>query len=534
MRTRLPLFLLLASALTFLGSLFLPWRSTHAATLSVGSPSLPATIGGGQIDGWVSGAGDVAVVLVVAIVIAAVATLRRPAISARLPFATLSVALGYFVAAVAVEVHRLSQQIGGFTGFARVPATSWTYGFYLGLASGVVALFSGLAVRPSESRPPRGVADVVAAALGIALLVSFLLPWLGFKSPPSFSGYPGIVYASVAIAALGLILGAPFLHREAGRPWRLPFAIAVAILAGGAFSATAFGAVHKYGAWVGIGCAAALVVLEAGVARPLRLPEPPRGWAAVRVGAAGLLLAALFLPWQQFGPGETTNGWYDVAGAAAGSLCLVLIATPALPVLEDYVVDLVVAVALLVSALGTTSRENAFIRIGYGAFIGLAAAGVLLVAVFMRWRPGPIDGGRLRARAVPLTASILCVAAVIVPWWNVLPRDWANQAVPLPGWMGVPGLLLSLYLVRLWWQRVGGASVTGNRLTLVPLTLLTLASLELIRFRGDYDVAWSAIILVGLSLLLAVLGRTEERGGLDGLRVPDEIWRVDRLREPES
>jgi hypothetical protein len=533
MRTRLPLFLLLASALTFLASLFLPWRDTTGATLSVGSPSLPATIGGGQIDGWVSGAGDVAVVLVVAIVIATVTGLRRPGISARLPFATLSVALAYFVAAVAVEVHRLSQQVGGFTGVVRIPTTGWTYGFYLGLAGGVVALFSGLAVRPSEPRPPRGVADVIAAALGVALLVSFLLPWLGFKSPPSFSGYPGIVYASVAIAALGLILGAPFLHREAGRPWRLPFAIAVAILAGGAFSATAFGAVHKYGAWVGIGCAVALVVLEAGVAWPLRLPGPPHGWAAVRVGAAGLLLAALFLPWQQFGPGETTNGWYDVAGAAAGSLCLVLIAMPALPILEGYVVDLIVAVALLVSALGTTSREDAFIRIRYGAFVGLAAAGVLLATALVHARPGHLDGRRLRARAVPLAASILCVATVIVPWWNVLPREWAYRAFPLPGWMAVPGLLLGLYLVRLWLLRVRGAEVTGNRLTLVPLTLLALASLELIRLR-DGDVVWGALILVGLCLLLAVLGRTEERGGLDRLRVPDEIWRVDRLPEPES
>jgi hypothetical protein len=524
MARRLPLLVLLASALTFLASLFMPWRSSGEGVI----------FGGGPVDGWISGAGDVAVLLVVAIVIATIAAIRRPGISARLPFATLSVALGYFVAAVAVEVHRVSQQVGGFTGVIRIPETNWTYGFYLGLAGGVVALFSGLAVRPSEPRPPRGVADVIAAALGVALLVSFLLPWLGFRHPVNFSGYPGIVYSSVAIAALGLIFGAPFLHRDAGRPWRLPFAIAVAILVGGAISAISLGAVHEYGAWIGLGCAVALVVLEAGRAWPLRLPMQPRGPAAVRVGAAGLLLVALFLPWQQFGPGETTNGWYDVAGATAGSLCLVLIATAALPVLEDYVVDLVVAVALLVSALGTTSREDAFLRMRYGAFVGLAAVGVLLVAVLVRSRPGHLDGRRLRARAVPLVASLLCVATVIVPWWNVLPRDWENQAVPLPGWMGVPGLLLSLYLVRLWWQRVHGASITGNRLTLVPLTLLTLASLELVRFRGDHDVAWSAIVLVGLCLLLGVLGRTEERGRLDGLRVPDEIWRVDRLPEPES
>jgi hypothetical protein len=67
----------------------------------------------------------------------------------------------------------------------------------------------------------------------------------------------------------------------------------------------------------------------------------------------------------------------------------------------------------------------------------------------------------------------------------------------------------------------------------VPLALLALAALDLIRFRGG-DVVWGAVILVGLCLVLALCGWIEEHNGLDGVRVPEEIWRVDRLPEPES
>jgi hypothetical protein len=43
------------------------------------------------------------------------------------------------------------------------------------------------------------------------------------------------------------------------------------------------------------------------------------------------------------------------------------------------------------------------------------------------------------------------------------------------------------------------------------------------------------VILIALCVVLAALGRLEESGGgLESFRVPEEIWRVDRLPEPES
>ena len=536
MKGRLPLLGLLASALVFLASLFLPWREIQAPPFFGRDLGVLTLFEGGRVDGWIGVAADVAVLLAVALVLAVLVALRRPRLAAELPLGSLGVALAYFAAAVAVEVNTLSRFVGGgFTaGHPPVPHTSWSYGFYLGLASGAVAGLCGLAVRANDLlRPPR-VADAVAGVLGIALLVSFLLPWIGLGEPGSRS-YPGIETGPAVIAALLLILAAGRLRDEARRRWRLPVAIAAAILTGAAASTVPYFGVHLYGTWVGIGCAVLLTALEAARTWPLRLPAVPRGLAALRTGSAALLLVALFLPWETLRGQPGANGWSLVTGAAVGGLCLLLLATPAIPALERYVLDAVVAVVLMVSALGTAFRENRFIfHLGYGAFVGFAAAGVLLVSALVRLRPAHVAPARARPRTVPLAASVLGVAAFVLPWWFVLPEGWTFQASALYGWMSVAGLLLALYLVRLWARLLREPVMTGPRLTLAPLALLTLASLELIRFRAG-EVVWGAVILVGLCLLLALCGWIEEGGGgLEGLRVPEEIWRVDRLPETES
>jgi hypothetical protein len=466
----------------------------------------------------------------VAIALATIAALRRPQLAARLPFGGLGVGLAYFAAAVALEVRIQARLVGGFTGHPQASPASWAYGFYIGLASAAVAGICGLALGWSDHRTRHGSADTIAGFIGIALLASLLLPWLGYLGP-SFS-YPGIVSPAAAIATLGLILGARWVHREAGRRWRLPLAIATAILIGGAASGITVNGDRRYGTWIGIGCALLLVVLEAARASPLLLPALPRGLAAWRVGAAALLIVALFLPWQKV-ESFTTTGWYLSAGAAAGALCLLLLARPTLPVIADYDLEVVVAITLFVSMLGAAFRRDPVFHVGYGAFVGVAAAGILLVSALVHFRPGRIERRRALARAVPLIASVLCVAAVVVPYWFVVPRDWDYQAAPLLSWMAVPGLLLGLYLARLWVLRIRGTAVTGYRLTLVPGALLTLASLELIRLRND-EVIWGAVILVGLCILLVAFGWIEEHRGLDSLRVPEEIWRVDRLPEAES
>ena len=535
MRERIPLFVLLASSLTFLASLFLPWRETTLPS-SGGVYSLLGQFSGNghEYDGWVTGVGDVAVLLVVAIVVATIAALRHSQLAARLPIGRLAVALGYFAIAVAVTVHTLSELfLNAFTAH-RPSHASWTYGVYLGLASAGIALVSGLGYRRSDLLRPREAADVVACVLGVALLISFLLPWVAYG--PEGSSAPGIESPAAAIAALGLILGAGWLLGERGGRWRLPFAIATAILTGATASAVAVGGSHRYGTWIGIACAVALVAFEAVRAWPLRLLALPRGSTAVRMGAAALLIVSLFLPWQEFAHAPITFiGWYPATGAAAGALCLLVLATPVLPALEGYVLDTAVAIALFVSALATAYRADApFSRLDYGAIVGFVGAGILLIATLVSFRAAHVERSRALVRAVPLAVAVLCVACFMVPWWNVLPQDWTSQASPLYNWLAVPGLLLALYLVRLWAIQMRRRARTDGRLTVVPLVLLTLPALELIRFREDPNVQWGALILVGLCLLLALLGWIEEDRSLETVRVPEEIWRVDRLPGAES
>src|SRR5439155_19824868 len=199
-------------------------------------------------------------------------------------------------------------------------------------------------------------------------------------------------------------------------------------------------------------------------------------------GASAMLLVALFLAWKEIHGGSALNGWSSAAGAVAGSLCLLLVAAPWLPAVEDYALDAVVAIVLLVSALAASVREYRFIfHVGYGTYVGIAAAGILLVTALVPLRPGRIDRVRALPRAVPLAMSILCVAAVVLPWWFVFPRDWTFRDEALYSWLSVPGLLLGLYLVRLWVSRMRGPTGSGYQLVLVPPVLLTLAALELIR-----------------------------------------------------
>jgi hypothetical protein len=112
MKGRIPLFVLLASALTFLASLFLPWRDATASPFSNTAQGLLNQFAsdGRSFNGWLAISGDVTVLLVVAIVLATVTASRGQQIATRLPIGGLGVALAYFAVAVAGEVHTLSRE----------------------------------------------------------------------------------------------------------------------------------------------------------------------------------------------------------------------------------------------------------------------------------------------------------------------------------------------------------------------------------------------------------------------------------------
>lgn len=515
MRSRLPLLVLLASALAFLASLYLPWRSAPR---------------GGTLSGWV-GADEVAALLALALVAGSAVALLRPPLAGRLPLGGLGVGLAYFAAAGAVQLDTLFGALPqpGASG----PRYGWAYGFYLGVGSGAVAGLAALVLRRQELVRRRASADAAAAVLGIGLLASFLLPWL-----TTFTGGPGVMAlytAPATIAAVALLLSAGWLPQKAALV-RLGGAVALAVLTGATARGIEPAVADRYGMWVGVACVAALVVLEAVRARPLRLPSARPWQATLRAGGAVVLLVGLFLPVQDDHFGTThivISGWQTAFGAVAGALALLLILAPLVPRAESYGPDATLTIALLVATLGTFAAElplPAF-RLGYGAYLDFAGAALLLLALL------PLRAIHVARRppvwALPLAVSAACIAAILVPIWNVLPQLWLFQATAVQGWFSMAALLLAVYLVRAWIVRMSGSSTGSRRLTLVPLALLTLPALQLIRYR-DVAVIWGGVILVALCLLLALLGWLEERGGgLARFRTP-EFLRVDRLPGAEA
>jgi hypothetical protein len=65
---------------------------------------------------------------------------------------------------------------------------------------------------------------------------------------------------------------------------------------------------------------------------------------------------------------------------------------------------------------------------------------------------------------------------------------------------------------------------------LLPCALLAVTALDLIVDQREVGtISWEGWASVVLCVVLLALGWIERDGGLERLRVPDEIWRIDRL-----
>jgi hypothetical protein len=516
MRRRLLLFVLVASALTFVVSLYLPWQETPSLR-QAGVPAYRGAIGllsllfeNDSRDGWAADSGYMAALFAVALAIVSVGALARPRLAGRLPAGALGIGLAYFAAVLALQVRADSPRFGPFG--PSVVHYPWSSGFYVGAASAGVAALGGLVLLGPELLRRRATTDLVRDALCLGVFVSFLLPWTRMTYGVHVHGTPGLSSAAATIAAL--VLGVSY---AAGRRWRLPLAIVVAILSVAAASAVPLGMSRAHGAWVGIGLALSLALFEAFRTRPWQIPARPKGWAALRTGAAALLVVALFLPWLEvaFGLGDVqvTHGWEEFAGAVAGSLAVLLLVAPAVPVLEAFALETVAAIAFLVSWFGAGEASVGFppaLRVGYGSFIGFAATALLIVSVLAPLRLARVEWKRALAFSVPIAASVACLGVVVVGAWEVLPWPTRYEAVAVLSWFSVAALLLSLYLISMWVRRVLDLPASGDGLVLVPLVLLILPSLQLIRARHLLGATLGGWILVGLCLALAALGWIEQ------------------------
>jgi hypothetical protein len=340
-----------------------------------------------------------------------------------------------------------------------------------------------------------------------------------------------------------------FWSRADARPEeRIGLVGAVALFTGGASVALRDRADHTYGVWPALGIALALVVLALLVEKPGRLRVAEASWRQLAAGAAAaLFLAALFLPWQRwcydadrdFGPlagrclSANAWGWEGAFAAAAAVLAIALVVAVLEPGrLTLSVVELAVGFGVLVVTMGflVEGHDGQGVRAGYGygSIIAFVLAAALIVLALVPLRVPKFDPRRALVRSAPIAACVAYLMLIVVPWWGVLPPFESKYVFILPAhsWLTITGALVAIRLLRLWALQIAGASGSPE-LVLLPLALLALATVDFIN-QGAAAVTWGRGAVAGLCLLLALLGRIEQRGSLERFRIPEAL-RVDRI-----
>jgi hypothetical protein len=543
MRDRVLLFAVLTGALTFLASLYLPWQDvSHSGTVYGGGQGMLGLLDlfsvGGNFDGWSTEAGVVASLVALVLVAATAVSVVRPGAFGDLPLFPFALAVLYLAIAVLVALHAEEALRGTIQSF-RGAQYHYAYGAYLGVAAAAVALLAAAFLeRARLARLPKG-PDLITLLLGAGLLAAFLLPWGSSPAGESKTiSFPGVNAPWAILAAVGVCLLAGGLLRSRNAVY---LAVMIAVLVGATVNEVGLEVRVNYGAWTALGLSVALVAATA-VVRPPARPAIPSLASALLAAAATVYVIALFLPWQEFCPDGgrclyAATGWgAGESSAAAGTLALlVILAAVVVFCSAAAALELAVAIAILTAVLGVSENAGGSgfgWSTRYGAYIGFAAAGVLLVVALVRIRPPRLEAGRVIDRLVPVVASIACLCAIALPVWSALPDRWSPEVEVLGAWYSIAGVLLTLHLLRRWLELMSGPSGRAEELVLLPLGVLALTALALIRERAG-GMTWGGWILVGLCLVLTLFGWIEQRGDFDRLRVP-ELLRVDRLPEPES
>jgi hypothetical protein len=547
MSRRWPVLLLLTGALASLASLYLPWQEASCGPECLRAQGGDVTgllnlfSGNLSVDGWSSGVGDVAALSALLLAAVAAVALARPDLADRLPLGLGALFVGYFGLAVAAAARSIAQQRE--VGMKGVDF-HYAYGAYLGVAAAAVVVVAAGAMRRQELGRFRSRSRLAWIVVGVALLVAFLLPWERFASPGTHVTFLGIASPAAVVAAALTLCLLGFSWRAEARAERLVLAVAAGLFTGAAFSSLIFPGSHAYGAWIGPAAAIALVALA--MIDAVRVVKPQLlQWPALATGAAAaLLVAGLFLPWQKacyerasdFGPYSgrcgSTNGWTSSVGAAAALLAIGLVIVTLASGRSLSPTVFAVGVGLLIATFGfqleDRSGDGVRLEFGYGSMIGFVAAGLLLALTVVRLRPPKFGWNRVPVRLVPIAACAAYLVVVVLPWWDVLPQHVQSALGFAPlSWLTIAGALLAIWLLHLWAERIARVSAGAEWLVIVPLVLLSLAALDLIQLRDD-GITWARGTVVGLCLLLVLLGRIEQREGLEKFRVP-EVLRVDRI-----
>jgi hypothetical protein len=504
---RLPLFVILGSSLTFLASLFLDW-TIRTPRPTTGPLSVINLFDAFSWNGWASSFGQAAAIAAIALALCALVSVFRPEVEAALPFGGCAIAL------VALTVVNLAA-LQAFGETSRGVPVHVGAGAYVGGAAALVALLSAAWVSNDEIS---GLGTIVAATLlTIGLVSAYVL--LARNSQDPFS-----VVASYGTALMLLIasFGLTFWFGTRTPLKRLSAAAVILVLVLGGFSVLGTHMHWPYEAWLAIGCAVGLLALA--VASGRERPMLERADTVALTGAT-VLLASFFFNWQGpcgHGIRQTcyvSNGWGGgLTGGLAGIFVVLLLGfrylSPELAV--------TIAIYVLGAGFGLTAHDS----LGYGAFVGFAGAALLLFAVGLR----PRKRIRAGARLVPVAVSLAFLAVPVAALSGRLSPDLEFNG----GWrlplLEAAAIVVGLRLIGRWLS----GPAADIELLVLPVTLLALTALDLGEKQQAHLTGWEGWLALALSILLVVLGWIGQRGGLDDVRIPDEIWRVDRISTGEN
>jgi hypothetical protein len=525
---RLPLLVVLGSSLAFLTSLYFPWvsagdpakalRTNHGATsiLNLFSNAF-------ALDGW-SVFGEAAAIAAVALGLLSIVSLVRPELEAALPIGGCAIALAVLALVSAADLRTQALNVARIHGLA----VHFGTGAYVGGAATLAALLSAAWVSHDEIVEP-GKATA-AAVLTIGVIAAYVLPTLSVDTQPlrGAGGYQFVGAGNDGAAIMLLIasFGLTFWFGAETPPLRrIAAAAVVLVLVGGGLSAFGTHVHWPYEAWLALGCAAGLLVLAVTTTG-----RPHVAWIvrqdAIALAGAALFLASLFLHWETFctvphgGTCYVGNGWSS--GLTGGLVAILVVVHLGF---RRLLPELAIAVAIFAIglALNVTIQES----LGYGAYLGFVGVALLLVAVCLPPRPQL----RLGVGLIGVVAALGFIAIPVLTLSGRLPSRIEFFGPWTLHLLEAAAIVLTLRLVGRWLTRPGA----DTELLLLPVALLTLTVLDVVEKESVLRmIGWEGWLSLALAALLVVLGWIGQRGGLDNFRIPDEIWRVDRISAGEN
>jgi len=497
---RLLPFVIAGSSLTFFASLYLPWYVTRLSFYG-GRFALYNNISGwGLPPGLTAPFSEVAGLLALALVAAALAAAVWPEL-ANLPLGATAITFGAFVLLSASQLWTVRVQDSKLNySSSEHAAVLLGLGADLGLAAAGIACVAAAVLRWRElARRPSAV-TATGQALLLVLLVSFMLPALSVGSFP-FRG-PVTVFVCLAVC-----LALATWSREKQPGLRLANAGAIATLVAGSYvvSPQNPGSAWQRVSWVVVACVLALLVLALAAARSLRIAKLSVSDATTAF-AAVLVLVSLFLSWA-----GKARGWdLGESSMAGGLVTLLLVGVVARRRVNG---ELAIGSALYVMSAWLAIVGGAYgpdsLQLRYGALLGFTGAGALLLAGLPTFRR--ITASRFLIRAIPIAACLailsFAVAASTFRYDStfVLHSPWVWL-----DFLGAAAILIGLRLLVRWTE---GPPVSAE-IVFLPLGLLAVTVLTLVypvylggrRQALDHPITLEGWLSLSLCVLLAGCG----------------------------